>query len=312
MDKRCIIGLDSVGDEVRTCVLTIGNFDGVHLGHQRILQAARGLADLDGSPVVAMTFDPPPAIVLKPDGAPLGITPTEKKVELLLENGCDFVVIVKTTKAVLAIEPDKFVEDVMVSRFAPRHIVEGSGFLFGRKLLGDLDMLRRMGQGLFEVHEVANLQMELPTGRAKVSSTLIRLLVEGGHVDQAAMCLSRNFALYGKVTTGTGRGGKLLGFPTINLEIPRQVIPADGVYAGRANVENSQYAAAVSVGYNPTLGGTSRTVEAFLLDAEGDFLEADATLEFIQRIGDQEKFENTEELSRQIAKDVQRVREIIG
>ncbi len=312
MDRRCIIGLDSVGAEVSGCVLTIGNFDGVHLGHQRILQTARGLADVDGSAVVAVTFDPPPAIILKPDGAPLHITPTEKKVELLLASGCDFVVIVKTTRAFLAIEPDKFVEDVMVKRFAPKHIVEGNGFTFGSKLAGDLEMLRRLSQGRFDVHEVDNLQMELPTGMVKVSSTLIRLLVEGGHVDQAAMCLSRNFSLYGKVIAGTGRGAKLLGFPTINLEVPRQVIPADGVYAGRSKIANREYAAAISIGCNPTLGGRARTIEAFLLDAEGDFLGAYVTLEFVQRIGDQEKFESTEELSGQIAKDVQRVREIIG
>ena len=312
---------------LRGCALTIGNFDGVHLGHQRIIRATRSRAEGQGAAAVAMTFEPPPELVLRPDSLPKRITPADQKVRILLDAGCDFVVVAKADLEFLAAGPADFIADVLVRRFAPSHVVEGADFLFGHKRAGNVDTLREAApRAGFVMHVVEPVMIDLPaqdsagptaalpagtSGRQRISSTLIRSLIEAGRVDQAAACIGREFALFGKVVSGTGRGGKLLGFPTINLQTAGQVIPADGVYAGLATVDGRRHAAAVSIGDNPTLGGTGRCVEAFLLDARGDFLGKEVSLAFRRLVGLQKKFDSPEALKRQIAEDVRHVRQII-
>jgi len=313
MDNRCLQGLETLPESIRGCVLTIGNFDGVHLGHQKIVATARLLADKTKTPVVVVTFDPPPELALRPQSAPQRITPAAEKCRLLLEAGCDFVLTLTADLKFLATTPADFIEQIVVKRLAPSHIVEGRNFFFGHRRSGNVDTLRSASAaGGFEMHVVEPVMIDLPTGRQRVSSSLVRSLVLDGRIDQARRCLGRDFALFGEVVPGAGRGKELLGFPTINLDTGRQVVPADGIYAGRAELADLVYAAAISIGVNPTLGGTQRRVEAFLIDADGDFLGLEAKLDFVELIGQQQKFPNIRALRRQIAKDVARVREIIG
>ena len=292
-------------------MLTIGNFDGVHLGHQRIIQTARSVADAEGLPVVAMTFEPPPDAALRPEHLPRRITPPEARTRLLLEAGCDYVVIVPVDRELLTTTAENFIQQIVVKRFAPKHIVEGANFFFGRQRSGTVETLSEAAPaGGFEMHLVEPVTVELPQGRSRIASTLIRSLIEAGHVADAARCLGRQFALFGRVVPGSGLG-RQLGFPTINLELSEQACPADGVYAGKALLPAGQYPAAVSIGANPTLAVERRTVEAFLIDAQGDFYDQQAALHFLQRIRDQKRFDDIESLKDQIAKDVQRVRETL-
>jgi riboflavin kinase/FMN adenylyltransferase len=161
------------------------------------------------------------------------------------------------------------------------------------------------------MHVVDPVTLDFPAGRAGVSSTLIRSFVEAGAIDEASRCLGREFCLFGRVVPGAGRGSKVLGFPTVNLQIQQQVVPGDGVYAGKAALAGQEFPAAISIGCNPTFGGEQRTVEAFLIGAKGDLQGSRMALRFVRRIGEQRRFKSAEALKAQIAKDVQRVREII-
>jgi len=313
MDERCIRGLESLPAKLRGCVLTVGNFDGVHLGHQRILEAARSLGRSEGLPVVAMTFEPPPEQVLRPEHVFMRITPAEQRLELLLAAGCDFVVIVTTNRQFLATTPGEFIERILVGRFAPRHVVEGPNFFFGAGRSGNVQtLLDAAGAGDFAMHVVDPVLLDLSQGPVGVSSTLVRRLVTSGEVEDAARCLGRHFALFGKVVAGAGRGRALLGFPTVNLAVGGQVTPGDGIYAGKASAGGLEHPAAISIGSNPTLGGRGRSIEAFFVDAEGDYYGRQVVLRFVKKLRDQRQFDDAEGLRAQIARDVQRVRQIIG
>ncbi len=312
MSDRILQGLDSLPDAVRGCVLTAGNFDGVHLGHQRILNTARSLADANNIPAVVMTFEPPPDLVLRPLDAPLRLTPPSEKARLLLAAGADWVVFAKVDRAFLAITPDQFIADILVGCFAPQHMVEGPNFFFGARRAGNIERLAASADSAgFALHVIEPFLLDLGDGESRVSSTRIRSLVTAGLVEDACRCMEREFTFFGRVVSGTGRGGQLLGFPTINLDPGDQVCPADGVYAGRASIAEQTYSAAISIGSNPTLGGVGRIVESHLLDCEGDFAGQDVALQFVKRIGDQQRFDSVDQLRDQIAKDVQRVREIL-
>jgi len=312
-DAKLTFGMDSLPGSAQGCVLSVGNFDGVHLGHQRICATARSLADADGAGVVAITFDPLPDAVFHPDHAHQRITPVAHEARLLGEAGADHVVCLPTDKALLGMSPRQFIDEIIVARFAPRRIVEGRDFAFGAGRAGTVDLLRQAGDGAgFEVHVVDEVMMELPEGPDRISSTLIRMLLRGGRIEDANRCLGREFALYDRIVPGQGHG-RILAFPTANIHPAEQIVPADGVYAGRAKIGDERFAAAVSVGRKPTFGPAEQTyVEAFLIDGEGDFYGQAMELSFVARLRDQVKFETSEALQAQIAGDVQRVREICG
>ena len=312
MDTRCIRGLDNLPDAARGCVLTVGNFDGVHLGHRRILDDARRLADAEGIPAVAMTFDPPPDLVLRPDDQPRRITPAAQRADLLLAAGADYVVTARTDARLLGLSPEAFIAEIIMSRFAPLRMVEGANFFYGKRRAGNIQTLRRAGRAHnFAVHVADPVAVDLGEGPAPVSSTLIRGLLLEGRVKDAARCLGRDFALHGRVTGGQRRG-RVLAYPTANIDAGGQVVPGDGIYAGRATVGGAGYPAAISVGDRPTFGAGERAVEAFLLDAEGDLYDESLALSFAERLRDQRKFADGEALRAQIARDVRRVREICG
>lgn len=311
MVERIIQGLDALPQAVRGGVLTVGNFDGVHVGHQRILRTARELASAE-SAVVAMTFEPSPDHILRPKDVVQRITPIEEKARLLREGGADYVVVLTVSREFFAMTPEAFIKDVLMERFAPRHMVEGPNFFFGRGRSGDVEMLARVGPEYgFQVHIVEPVSLEFSEGRRRVSSTLIREMISAGRMKSVHRCLGRYFRLFGVVVPGTGRGSRLLKFPTVNLNCRNQVLPADGVYAAQASVEGKTVIAAVSIGENPTLGGAGHSVEAFLLDITGNFYQKQVALSLVERIRPQQKFPDAETLRHQIAKDVERVRQIM-
>ena len=315
MDDRCVQGLESLPPQARSGVLTIGNFDGVHLGHRRIVELAGALARPGGSAVVAMTFEPPPDLVLRSDDAPQRVEPPDVKERLLREAGCDYVVTARADRGILALTPEAFIREVIQAIFSPRHVVEGPNFRFGRGRAGTIETLRSAGASVgFEVHVAEPVCMELADGGGAVSSTRIRRLVADGRVEDAARCLGRDFRLHGRVVRGTGLG-RSLQYPTVNLSAGEQVCPGDGVYAGWAEVAGERFAAAVSVGTKPTFTDSAtaeRTVEAHLLDASGDYYDRALTLSFVRRLREQRRYDGAEALKVQMAKDVTRVRQILG
>lgn len=312
MEDRIIKGLHLIPPELCGCVLTIGNFDGMHLGHRSILQAARKLADSSGLAVAAMTFEPPPDLVLRPADRPQRITPYPQKCRLLLAAGADWVITLAPDQALLEMTPEDFIDRVILEKVAPSGIVEGRDFRFGRRRSGDVETLARRGREAgFAVHVVEPVVLDLPEGPRHVSSSLVRGLVAQGRIEDANRCLGRDFALYGVVAAGQGQG-TLLEFPTANIDPGEQVCPADGVYAGRGEIEGRVYTAAISVGNKPTLGPVEGSVvEAFLLDARGYFYERAMALSFIARLRGQRRFDDVASLRTQIAEDIRRVRELL-
>lgn len=323
---RVYADLGTIDDAMRGAVLAVGNFDGVHLGHQRILRTAHALAQVSSAKVLAMTFEPHPLAVVRPDRAPPRLTPWSEKVRQLARVGVDAVVCLRAEQGILGLSAEEFVRQVLVRRIHPSYIVEGPDFGFGRDRQGNIDTLRALSpKGGFQVHVVEPYRLTIgEREHVIVSSTLIRDCVSKGQVEHAAASLGRPYVLVGCVIHGEGQGHKL-GFPTINLEVAAgQLVPGEGVYAGIAELTALREAgetingppavtslAAVSIGHRPTLGGTALVVEAFLLDEAGDWYGDEARLALVARVRDQRKFGSRQALAEQIAHDVEAVRRLV-
>ncbi|MBI3835965.1 MAG: bifunctional riboflavin kinase/FAD synthetase [Planctomycetes bacterium] len=304
-----IHGLDNAHLDVDRCVLTVGNFDGVHLAHQRLIAEALQAAEAFGVPAIALTFDPHPLTIVAPARAPVRLCTLSDKLAWLDFARLDGAVVARSEPQLLSTEPEAFVRDVLVAKFHPTCIIEGPTFGFGRGRKGTPELLRQMGPALdFSVRIVEQVTVDADGETVTVSSSLIRGLVRGGDMSRAALCLGRPYQVTGMVIRGHGRGRKL-GFPTANLGKIEQLIPADGVYSGRANVGDSSWPCAVSIGSTPTFGANeARQVEVYLLDFDGDLYGEELRVEFDQMLRPQQKFASLTELSDQLLRDVQQVR----
>jgi riboflavin kinase/FMN adenylyltransferase len=321
---RILKQLSEFGQVGPGCVLTIGNFDGVHVGHQEILQTARGIAEKRGVEMVVMTFEPHPVAVLHPEKAPGVLTPLPLKLHLLQEYADHCAIVLEDNRDLLRLAPEQFVDEFLMTAIRPAVIVEGEDFHFGAARAGDVRALAQFGRGKgFEVVVVPPRQIELATGQTlRVSSTIIRYMIEGGHVADAARALSRPYRLIGRVVSGWGRGRKL-GFPTLNMGKPDQIIPAEGVYAGLVEtaatreelLEKREHIPAVfSIGQARTFGNEyPLLIEAHLLVGNvGDMTGRWLAMDFVQHLRSQHKFNTPEELVAQIGKDCQAAREALG
>ncbi len=310
MTINVIHGLAELSQRPTGCVVTIGNFDGVHRGHQRILSTARRLADDVGGPVVAVSFQPSPVQLLAPDKAPEALMQISQRCDALTDAGADIVLLLHTSVELLAMTPEAFVREILVDRLGARHVVEGGNFFFGHNRAGSVETLAAFGELLgFGVHVVEAVTVDLADAtHVTVSSSLTRRLLTDGRVADAARCLGRPYRLSGEVVRGRGLGRRL-DYHTANLDCGRQLIPADGVYAARAVCEGRTYSAAVSIGTRPTFGDLDRAVEAHLLADPGDVYHCPMTLEFVGYIREQITFDSPDHLRLQIDEDVQRVRD---
>jgi len=305
-------------------VLTIGNFDGVHLGHGQILTAARQTAMKRKRQFVVMTFEPHPLAVLFPEKAPGILTPLALKKHLLAEFGVDCLFVSKSTPELLSLSPEDFVQRFLVENIQPNVVVEGESFNFGRGRDGSIQTLEKLGtEKGFDVSVVEAKEVKLSTGQTvKVSSTIIRDLLADGKVADAAVALGRPYRLIGQVIPGKGKG-KQLGFPTINMKPPQQLIPDEGVYAGFVEIGDSfeqvcrakeKIPTAFSIGRAKTfISDHPLMVEAHILgqdpgDLHGKFL----AMDFVEFIRHQQKFNSPEQLSNQIAKDCKKAKEILA
>lgn len=289
-------------------VITIGSFDGLHRGHQRLLAEARRLADPRGARVVAVTFTDHPATVLSPDHAPPVILHRDQRERALRQAGADAVDWLDPAGGVLQLDPAEFIE-MIVEAHDPIALVEGRNFRFGRKRAGDTETLAALGAKMG--FELRVLDLELVALRDKtlapLSSSLVRWMIGEGRVADATLCLNRPWAMRGRVVPGAQRG-RDLGSPTANLQTTPQMLPADGVYAGLARIDDEpgEHLAALSVGTRPTFDQDPhpRAAEVFLLDYEGDLYDKTLTVDVLRWLRDQRAFPTAEALKRQIGHDV--------
>lgn len=304
-------------------MVTIGVFDGVHRGHQRLIGEAVRRARQRDLPCVLVTFDPHPSEVVRPGSHPAQLTTLRRRADLAAELGVDVFCVLPFTTEMARMPPDEFVHEILVEKLHAAVVVVGANFTFGHKAAGDTDLLRTLGERFgFEV-ETASLLAGPADGSAPddstvtVSSTYVRACIDAGDVAAAAVALGRHHRLEGIVVRGAGRGGRELGYPTANLSTPEYAaIPADGIYAcwfthrRRGSTDPGRtLQAAVSVGSNPTFSGTERTVEAFVLDVDEDFYGEYAELDFVQRLRGMVRFDTPEELVEQMDRDVAETRE---
>ena len=287
--------------------VSIGNFDGVHLGHARIVQRLIAMARSLGTPAAVLTFDPHPAKILRPELAPTPLTWTERKAELLYRLGVDVVIAYPTDLALLELAPREFFDKIVVGRLGVRGMVEGRNFFFGHDRGGTIERLgefcRASGVQL-EVVDAAEIDGQT------VSSTRIRSLIADGQVAEAGRLLGRPHRIRGTVIHGQGRGNGL-GYPTANIDAIDTILPGEGIYAGRAWIDSSAYATAMSLGGNPTFDESDVKVEAFLLDYDGDLYDRPIEIDFLSRLRDIKRFDSVDELVVQIARDVEETRRIV-
>ena len=302
-------GLDSLKRVPPGSVLTVGNFDGMHLGHHSLLGRCRELS-CGQAPVVVMTFEPHPLVRLRPEFAPPRLTPPLVKARLLEEQGADILIELPPDQAVLSIGAFEFFE-LLANTLRVRHLVEGPDFNFGKGREGNITKMRNWAAGTtMEVHTIDERSAVLTNLHVvEVRSSLIRWLIAYGRVRDAAICLGRPYMLRGVIVMGFQRG-RLLGMPTANFDCGEQMVPADGVYAGRCKVDGVSYPAGVSIGTLPTFDGTKRQVEAHLLGFDGDLYGQTLELELIDFLRDQVKFSDVEQLKKKMWRDMETCRKL--
>lgn len=305
---RIVRHLEGATLDLASPVVTLGNFDGVHLGHQAILDRVVAEARDRGGAAVAITFFPHPARVLAPGRVPVPIASLRDRFESFREAGIDVVVAQRFTRAFSELEPEAFVERMLVSELGAVKVVVGHSVSFGHKRRGTADLLRDQGERHGFAVEIVGPVL---AGGIEVSSTKVRGAVVEADLALATQLLGRPYALEGRVVLGARRG-RTIGFPTANLRSRVPPLVPDGVYAVRAEVGGAIVGGAANVGRNPTFGpGAPRTVETHLLDFDRDVYGEKLRVEFVERIRGEIRFGSVAALVDQIAKDVARAREIL-
>jgi len=294
--------LASLPSEMRGGAVAIGNFDGVHLGHQKLVQRLLAMAEEVGGPAIVFTFDPHPVRLLRPDQAPPPLTWTERKAELLASLGVDAMFAYPTDEALLSLGPHEFFAHIIRDQLAARAMVEGPNFYFGHNRAGDIQLLEQLT-------EQAGMRLEVvqpvDDGDGPVSSSRIRDAIAAGQVLEARNMLGRPYRLRGMVTHGAKRGEKL-GFPTANLEAIDTLVPAEGVYAGLGIIEGHPVPAAIHIGTNPTFEPTHATikVEVHLIDTRAELYGRVLEVEFLEQMRGNQTFASVDALKQQLARDI--------
>ncbi len=299
--------------------VTIGAYDGVHLGHQAVIAEVRRLASATGLSSAVVTFDRHPASVVRPESAPRLLTDLDQKLELLAATGLDYAVVVAFDQARAAERPEDFVTEVLVDCLSARLVVVGEDFHFGHRRRGNVALLRQLGRS--QGFEVTGLELVGPDGQptdddaAKVSSTAIRRALQEGDLDQANAWLGRPHEVRGIVQTGDRRG-RQLGFPTANVAAPDEVqLPADGIYAGwYERPDGARHATAISLGRRPTFyeQADASLLEAHLLDFSGDLYGEAARVRFVTRLHGEEKYSSVDALVDQMGRDCDQARQVLA
>jgi riboflavin kinase/FMN adenylyltransferase len=305
---QVILNLNEIVKPLTKPVLTIGNFDGVHKGHLALFDKVKERAKAIAGQSVVMTFEPHPLKIMRPANGPQLITHTGQKLELIEKAGIDVIVCVSFDREFAAIPARDFVNSILVKKIGIKEIVVGYDYTFGHNREGDINLLREIGNDFgFVVHLVGPIEID----HTLVSSTSIRRLVQEGRLEEARVLLGRDFEVQGTVVKGRNRGGRLLGFPTANLNPHGELLPKTGVYAVKLLIDDAFYNGVTNVGYNPTFGDTGLTVETHVLDYSGELMGKTIKVHFIKRLRDEKTFKTLEELSSQIAQDIARAEKVL-
>lgn len=290
-------------------ILTIGKFNGMHVGHRSLLDQVVARAGAIGGTSAALTFDPHPTLVLRPEIERVYLAPEAERERLIAASGIEHLIVLRYDDALRRQTADQFM-NALCDRIVLRELWVGPDFRLGYRARGTIAVLREIGKRRgFEVHAVDPVLV----GDAPVSATRIRELLQAGHVDDVAALLGRHFAVVGPVVRGDQRG-RAIGFPTANVAVEAyHILPADGVYACRVTLmDGIEHPAVTNVGVRPTFGLLQRTVEAHLLDWDGDLYGQQIRVAFVRRIRGEQKFSGIDELRAQIGRDAQRAREMLG
>ncbi|MGW4381550.1 bifunctional riboflavin kinase/FAD synthetase [Kitasatospora sp. NPDC004531] len=305
-------GLEEIPGDWGRSVVTIGSFDGVHRGHQLIINRVVELAAELGAKSVVVTFDPHPSEVVRPGSHPPLLAPQPRRAELVEQLGVDAVLVLPFTAAFSQESPERFVRTVLVDALRAKAVVEGPNFRFGHRAAGNVDLLAELGRADDFAVEVVDLKVRGAAGDGEpFSSSLCRRLVAAGDMAGVAEVLGRPHRVEGEVVRGAQRGREL-GYPTANVDtVPHSAIPADGVYAGWLTADGETMPAAISVGTNPTFDGTTRTVEAYAIDRVGlDLYGKHVAVDFLAWLRGMEKFDSIDALLERMAEDVKRARDL--
>lgn len=304
--------IENIAKPYKNAVITIGNFDGVHIGHQVLFHKVIEKASILKGTSIVMTFEPHPMRILKPNGHLPLITLYEQKIELIERSGIDVIICVPFTREFAAISAKAFVEDILVRCIGMKAIVVGKDYTFGKNREGNLGLLKIFAKDFdFEVI-VADWIQTSNSRPARISSTRTRELVMDGKVGEAQKMLGRNYQVRGTVTTGRDRGGKLLGFPTANIILQDELYPKTGVYAVTVECLNNVYNGVANIGYSPTFGNGQFTIEVHILNFNQNICGQKIRVNFIERIRDEIKFPGIAELAEQINKDTEKARQILS
>jgi riboflavin kinase / FMN adenylyltransferase len=300
--------LDALPAAARGGAVSIGNFDGVHRGHieivRRLLQRAQ---DVSGAAIV-FTFDPHPVRLLRPEQSPPPLTWTERKAELLAAHGVDWIVAYPTDEALLQLSAEEFFQRIVRDALGARALVEGPNFFFGHNREGTIE---RLGQLTAAAGISLDVVPPVEVDGGLVSSSRVRELIRAGNVEQARRLLAAPYRIRGMVTHGAGRGAKI-GFPTANLEAIDTLLPAQGVYAGRAWLSTASWPAAINLGPSPTFGDTNIRVEAHLIGQREPLYGQPLEVDFLARLRDIRPFDSPQALAQQLARDVDETKRIAG
>lgn len=300
-----ITDLNDITTPYPNAVVTIGNFDGVHKGHQAILHQVIEKAEAINGTSVAITFEPHPLKVLSDEGAPPLITLYEQKVELIEQTGIDVLICTPFTQSFAALSAESFIEDILIHKIGMKAIVIGKDYQFGKNRRGSVAFLREYAKAYAIEVLVADwipVSAQIPD---RISSTRVREIVMEGRVEEARHLLGRYYQIRGEVVTGRQRGGPMLGFPTANIQLVDELCPKMGVYAVTVEWKKKKYKGVANIGYAPTFDDHLFTVEVHLFDFKDDIYGETIKVNFIQRIRDEKRFSGIEELSAQISRDIE-------
>ena len=309
---RVVVGPENCLPPAGGTAVTIGAYDGVHLGHRHLIGELKRMAQERSLSTAVVTFDRHPATVVRPDSAPSLLTDLDQKLELLAATGVDLTVVVPFDMERANETAEDFVLEVLVGALGARLVVVGEDFHFGHGRKGNVALLAEMGAR--HGFDVVGVGLQDDSGGQVVSSTRIRELVARGAVREAAEVLGRPHQVRGVVGRGAGRGGSLLGFPTANVDVPADVaVPAEGIYAcWYERPDGSVHRAAVSFGRRPTFDDVVAPVlEAYLLDFDGDLYGEAAKVSFVDRLRDEQRFSSSDELVAQMHKDIEAARKVL-
>ena len=302
--------IDRLDRPFKNAVITIGNFDGVHKGHQSLFTKVIEKAKEISGTSVAMTFDPHPLKALGISTPPL-ITRRDRKLELLEACGLDVLLCLPFNDAFAQISADDFIETLLVNKIGMKTIIIGADYSFGKNRAGNISLLKKRGKILDYETIVLPWINDIDSGNERISSTRIREIVMDGKVDKAVKFLGRHYQIRGKVIKGRKRGGSQLGFPTANIKLHDELCPKLGVYAVTVETIKGNFIGVANIGFSPTFGDQMFTIEVHILDFNDDIYESRIRVNMVKRLRDEKKFDSIEHLSNQIETDIQVARDIL-